>query len=113
MTTTCNPNPTTDTSTFSKVSTQIELEPVDLRKYEFTSGCDRCGAEATIVGQGCGDSAPVLLCDKCLERGLDIIRVYVRTWQRGNKQVMICGGCYRPVLTLDTHLEVKRLNPSG
>ena len=35
MTTTYNPNPTTDTSTFSKVSTQIELEPVDLRKYEF------------------------------------------------------------------------------
>jgi hypothetical protein len=55
----------------------------------------------------------VLLCDKCLERGVEVIRLYVRTWQRGNKQVMLCGGCYRPVLTLDTHLEVKRLNPSG
>jgi hypothetical protein len=113
MTTTYNPNPTTDTSTFLKVSTQIELEPVDLREYEFAPGCDRCGAEATIVGQGCGDSAPVLLCDKCLERGVEAIQVYVRTWQRDNKQVMICNGCYRPVLSLDTHLEVKRLNPSG
>jgi ribosomal protein L37AE/L43A len=55
----------------------------------------------------------VLLCDKCLERGLEVIRLHVRTWQRDNNRVMICGGCYRPILTLDTHLEVKRLNPSG
>jgi hypothetical protein len=94
-----------------KVSTQTELEPVDLSKYAFAPECDSCGAEATVIGQGCGDSAPVLLCDKCLERALEVIRLYVRTWQRCNKQVMICGRCYRPVLTLDTHLEVKRLNP--
>jgi len=25
--------------------------------------------------------------------------------------VMICGRCFRPVLSLDTHLEVNRLNP--
>ena len=75
MTTTYNPIPTTDTSTLSKVSTQIELEPVDLCEYEFAPGCDRCGSEATIIGQGCGDSAPVLLCDKCLERGLEVIRL--------------------------------------
>ena len=113
MTTTYNPIPTADTSTVSKVSTQIELEPVDLREYEFAPGCDRCGSEATIIGQGCGDSAPVLLCDKCLERGLEVIRLHVRTWQRDNNRVMICGGCYRPILTLDTHLAVKRLTPSG
>jgi len=81
MTTTYNPIPTADTSTVSKVSTQIELEPVDLREYEFAPGCDRCGSEATIIGHGCGDSAPVLLCDKCLERGLEVIQLHVRTWQ--------------------------------
>ena len=37
-----------------KVSTQTELEPVDLSKYTFAPECDRCGAEATIIGQGCG-----------------------------------------------------------
>jgi hypothetical protein len=36
-----------------KVSTQTELEPVDLSKYTFAPECDRCGAEATIIGQGC------------------------------------------------------------
>jgi hypothetical protein len=35
------------------VSTQTELEPVDLSKYTFAPECDRCGAEATIIGQGC------------------------------------------------------------
>ena len=33
------------------MSTQTELEPVDLSKYTFAPECDRCGAEATIIGQ--------------------------------------------------------------
>lgn len=93
------------------MSTQTELEPVDLSEYTFAPECDKCGSEATVVGKGCADSAPVLLCDKCLKRGLEVIRMWVMMYQRANKRVMICENCYRPVLALETHLEVKRLHP--
>ena len=87
-----------------------ELESVDLKKYTFAPGCDVCDERtATIIAQGCADSQPVLMCDECLERGLEVISLYIRMWQRLNKRVFVCGDCYRPVLNLDTHLDVRRL----
>lgn len=94
------------------MSTQTELEPVDLSKYAFAPECDVCSIRtATNIAQGCADKHPVLMCDECLDRGLDIIASFIRMWQRCNKRVFICGDCYRPVLNLDTHLDVRRLHP--
>lgn len=86
------------------------LEAVDLSEYTFAPECDLCDNPATVIAQGCADKHPVLMCDKCLDRGLEVISMYIRMWQRCNKRVFICGDCYRPVLNLDTHLEVRRLH---
>lgn len=51
------------------------------------------------------------MCETCLDRGLEVISMFVHMWMRANKRVFICGDCYRPVLNLDTHLEVRRLHP--
>ena len=92
------------------MAAQTELEPVDLKKYAVAPECDVCGqTEATVIAKGCADPHPVLMCDSCLNRGLEVISTYVRMWQRFNKRVFICGDCYRPVLNLDTHLDVRRL----
>lgn len=55
------------------------------------------------------DTHPVCMCDEHLERGLEVVANYVRMYQKVNKRILICGDCHRPVLALDTHLEVKRL----
>lgn len=92
------------------MAASAELESVDLSKYALIPECDICTTEeATVVAQGCGDARPVLMCDGCLHRGLEVISTYVRMWQRANKRVFVCGDCYRPVLTLETHLDVRRL----
>lgn len=91
------------------MSVQTALPPVDLSKYTFAPGCERCSEPAAIIAQGCADKQPVLMCETCLERGLEVISTFIRMWQRTNKRVFICGDCYRPVLNLDTHLEVRRL----
>lgn len=87
-----------------------ELEAVDLSKYTFAPDCDVCGVEqATSIAKGCADKHPVLMCDGCLDRGLEVIAMYVRMWQRLNKRVFICGDCYRPMLYMETHIDVRRL----
>lgn len=92
------------------MSASTELEQVDLTKYAFAPDCDVCTkVKATVVAQGCADQHPVLMCDECLDRGLEVIAMFIRMWQKFNKRVFVCGDCYRPVLTLDTHLDVRRL----
>jgi hypothetical protein len=94
------------------VATITELESVDLTKYALAPECGTCHSNpATIIAKGCADKHPVLMCDECLDRGLEVISLYIRMWQRLNKKVFICGDCYRPVLHMDTHLEVKRWHP--
>ena len=105
------PNMTDNAGGYSGVvSGTTELEQVDLSKHVFAPACDVCGTnKATHVAQGCADAHPVLMCDGCLDRGLEVIALYIRMWQKLNKRVFVCGDCYRPVLTLDTHLDVRRL----
>lgn len=92
------------------MSTQTALEPVDLSKYTFAPDCETCGKQAaTVVAQGCADKHPVLMCEPCLERGLEVISMFIHMYQRFNKRICVCGDCYRPILHLDTHLEVRRL----
>lgn len=93
------------------MSTQTPLEPVDLSAHTFAPACDLCPNSATVIAQGCADKQPVLMCETCLDRGLEVISMFVHMWMRANKRVFICGDCYRPVLNLDTHLEVRRLHP--
>lgn len=87
----------------------VDVDPMDLTAPVFSPVCDHCGESATVIGKGCADKEPVLLCDRCLDRGLEVVRNYIRMYQRFNKRICICGDCYRPILTLDTHLEVRRL----
>lgn len=94
------------------MASPTELEPVDLKKYTFSPECDVCEGEpnsAVVIAQGCGDAHPVLMCQGCLDRGLEVVALYVRMYQRFNKRVFVCGDCYRPVLNLDTHLDVRKL----
>lgn len=86
------------------------LEAVDLTQYAFLPDCDQCHTQkATIVGQGCADAQPTLLCEGCLERGLEVIANYVKLWMRCNKRVMICEECHRPMINLETHLDIRYL----
>jgi hypothetical protein len=89
------------------------LNPLTCANTSLRPGVTAAAPKPPSLARAAATPPPVLLCDKCLERGLEVILLSVRTWQRDNNRVMICGGCYRPILTLDTHLEVKRLNPSG
>lgn len=89
-----------------------ELEPVDLTEYRYAPDCEMgCGRAGTVIGQGCADKHPVVLCDECLDSGLKLISQFVHDWQLEHRRIFICGNCYRPVLRLDTHLDVRRLNP--
>lgn len=91
---------------------ESQLDEVDLTDFQFAPECDMdCNEPAAAVGQGCGDGAPVLLCERHLRRNLEVIRNYVRLWQKVNKRVMICEHCYRPMFSLETHLEIRRLQP--
>lgn len=92
--------------------TATQLEPVDLSEYTCAPGCDVCDKrQATIIAQGCADAHPVLMCNECLKRGLEVLTMFVHMWQKANKRVFICGDCYRPVFNLDTHLDVRKLSP--
>lgn len=79
-----------------------------LSEYVFPLQCSRdCGREATFYAKGCMDKEPVALCNDCLKRGLDVVRKFVNLYQRTNKRVLVCGDCFRPVLSLETHLDLK------
>jgi len=82
----------------------------DLTAHSFDPPCDLgCGRSATAIAQGCADARPVAMCDECLERGLEVVATFIQVWQKVNKRIFICGDCYRPVLRLDTHIDVKPL----
>lgn len=68
-----------------------------------------CEESATFIAKGCMDKTPVVLCEEHLQRGLKNLNTYLKMWRNLNKRVMICGDCHRPILTLDTHLEIKKL----
>jgi hypothetical protein len=86
------------------------VTPVDLTEPLPEQACDLgCGRPAVYLARGCMDKQPVHMCKPCLERGLDLIRKTVHMYHKHAKRVMICGDCYRPLLTLETHLEVREL----
>lgn len=92
------------------MTTDVLQTTVDLSERQDRLTCERmCGRPAIYITKGCMDKQPVLLCDECYTRGVQVIIMYLRMYQRTNKRVLICGDCHRPVLTLDTHLEVKYL----
>lgn len=88
-----------------------QVAPVDLTEYALPQQtCDRgCGRPAEYVAKGCMDKEPVLMCKTCLTRGLEVIRNTVRMYQKLNHRVLICGDCHRPILHLETHLEIRNL----
>lgn len=90
----------------SGMSTQAK--PLDLSEYTYPPKCG-CGRAPTVLAKGCADKEAVVLCDQCLKRGLDVISKFVHMYQRANHRVMICGDCYRPILTLETHLELRAI----
>lgn len=72
--------------------------------------CETCNQRpAMFLAKGCADKAPTHMCGQCLQRGLDVVRKYVQLYQRLNRKIMVCGDCYRPVLTLETHVEILEL----
>ena len=87
------------------------MEKVDLSEHLFAPACDMKGCENTAVyiAKGCRDKVPVMMCGPCFDRGIDLITKVVHLYQRVNKRVMICGDCHRPVLRIDTHLDVFKL----
>jgi hypothetical protein len=88
----------------------VQTAPIDLTEYSFKQTCDRgCGREADVMARGCSDVDPVLLCEPCLKRGLDVIHKYVHMYQKHNHRIAICEACYRPILHLETHLEIHTL----
>ena len=88
----------------------MALAAVDLSQHTFTPDCDQgCGRKAAVIAQGCADKTPVLMCDECLELGIERIKTVIHYYQRLNHKIMICGDCHRPFLRLDTHLDVRRL----
>lgn len=89
----------------------MTLAAVDLSEHTFRPPCEgaNCDKPAAVIAQGCMDKHPVVMCEDCFNRGIEVIKNFVRMYQKLNKKVMVCGDCYRPILRLDTHLEVKRL----
>lgn len=55
------------------------------------------------------DKQPTVMCQDHFDRGLEVISSYLKLWRTLNKRVPICGDCHRPILSLDTHLEARRL----
>ena len=84
-------------------------ETVDLTEYVFSQQCERCDKPAAVIVKGCMDKEAVTLCDPCLKRGLDVIATYIHYYQRLNKRVLVCQDCSRPILTLETHIDIRRL----
>lgn len=78
--------------------------------YTFTSLCDLgCGQPATAIAKGCMDKTPTMLCNTCLQRGIELVGLVIHTYMRLNKQILICGDCHRPILNLDTHIDIRHL----
>ena len=85
-------------------------EVVDLTEYTFTQGCVMgCGRDAAVIAKGCMDKEAVYLCDRCFTRGLDLVRLVVRMYQKLNRKILVCDDCHRPIITLETHIDVRRL----
>jgi hypothetical protein len=89
----------------------MTLQQMDLSGHTFSPMCEmrECTSVATVIAQGCGDKTPVIMCENCLNEGIELIKEFVRLYQRTERRVAICGDCNRPILSLDTHLEVKKL----
>lgn len=86
-----------------------ELKPVDLSEYWYAPQCDMCDQAAVVIAKGCMDKEPVVLCREHFDKGMNTLTSFLRLWRKVNKRVMICGDCNRPILTLDTHLDVREL----
>ena len=82
---------------------------VDLASYSFHPACEVCDKPATVLAKGCMDKQSAALCDSCLKRGLEVVGNAVKLYQRLNKKVLICGDCHRPILTLETHVEITEI----
>lgn len=93
------------------MSSATETRPVDLAAYEIHPECEHCGGPATHVGQGCMDRTEVMLCEPCLEAAMQLIRTVVKLFQRRHRRIMVCGDCYRPILSLETHMSIQRIAP--
>jgi hypothetical protein len=88
----------------------MPLEQVDLSEHNYAPDCDMgCGRKAVVIAQGCRDKEPVVLCQDCLDVGIHRIEMAIKMFMRFNKRVMICGDCHRPIINLDTHLDVRKL----
>lgn len=89
----------------------VQAAPLpDLTQDTFHQACDLgCGRDAQFLAKGCMDKDAVAMCEQCLTRGLDVVRKAVHMYQRFNHKIMICGDCYRPILHLETHLEIRNL----
>lgn len=86
-----------------------QLEAVDLSAHQFAPQCDLCDRPAVVIAKGCMDKQPTVLCQEHFDRGLEVISSYLKLWRTLNKRVPICGDCNRPIISLDTHLEARRL----
>lgn len=90
------------------MATDVLQTPVDLSERHDHPICEQgCGRRAVHIAKGCMDKHPVLLCEEHYRRGVQVIIMYLKMYQRLNKRVLICGDCNRPILTLETHLEVR------
>jgi hypothetical protein len=89
----------------------MALAAVDLSEHQFRPICEMvdCDHPATVIAKGCMDKAPVVMCDQCFDRGIELVKSTIRMYQRSNKRVLVCGDCHRPILRLDTHIDVSRL----
>lgn len=89
------------------------MEPVDLSQPQYSPTCayidhgEPCGKPAEVMAKGCMDKEPALLCAEHLKLSVKRVEMTIRAYQQLNKRVLICGDCYRPILTLDTHIDIK------
>lgn len=90
------------------MSTQVEM--VDLASFTIPPRCvNGCGREAQVIAKGCMDKEGVQMCNPCLLRGLEVVRKAVDMYQRFNKRICVCGDCHRPILNLETHVDIQQI----
>jgi hypothetical protein len=83
---------------------------MELTDVTFHPDCElACGRKAQFIAQGCMDKQPVLMCEGCLERGIHLVELTIHMYMRLNKRPLVCGDCYRPILNLDTHVSVTKV----
>jgi hypothetical protein len=71
----------------------MALTAVDLSEHQFAPPCEQgCGRPATVIAQGCMDKQPVLMCDECLTRGIEVVKLAIHYYQALTKKVMIWFG---------------------